>query len=508
MAQCGKKDAEISFQEPWGIHREFVALSGSAAQMKVAPMPATAAPRRQNPYLQGSLVQLFLKSAAPIIAVMMVNGLLNIVDAIFLGHYVGADALSAVTMAFPLFMLLIALSSLVGSGSASLIARALGADDVERANSIFGSAQRLSLIISLVVLALYLLTRTSVLTLLSGGNEDLAAMASTYITPIYLAAPMNFILALQYDTFRSEGKIGLMTMLSAGITLLNVGFNFVLIVVLGLGVLGSALGTIAAQGVAFAIIVILRLRHFSDIRALPHAPFPDWDRWRRILALGLPGSLNFLGVSLMAGIIVYSIQAFAGEEYALTVAAYGIIQRIMTFAFFPILGLSLAAQAIVGNNYGAGAYHRSNQALVVALGLAVGFAIVIEAVFILGAGLLARMFVGDETVIAEVERILPIMVMLFVIFASNTILAGYFQALGDAGRAALFGLSQVYLFTIPLTLILPRIIGEWGIWIASPIAQASMAVLVSVTLFLTWRKTGRPYGVFVKEGTPPPQPGM
>lgn len=462
-------------------------------------MTTTTSQSRANPFLERNLTQLFVKMAAPIIAIMMVNGLLNIVDAIFLGRFVSAQALSAVTVVFPMFMILIALSSLVGSGAASILSRALGAGDLERANRVFGSAQRLSLLLSLVMLGLFLLFGHPVIGLLTSGDETLARLSSSYITPIYLAAPMTFILSLQYDTLRSEGRVPLMTGLSVGVTLLNIIFNYLLIVVMELGVLGSALGTIAAQSVAFMLLIALRLRPSSDIKLLPHAPFPDWIHWREMLALGLPSSLNFLGVSLMAGVVIFSVQAFGGEDFAVTVAAYGVVQRINTFAFFPILGLSLASQAIIGNNYGAKAYHRSNTGLMIALGLAAGFALLVELVFITCAGPLGALFVSEPAVIAEVKRILPVMVILFIVFATNTMLASYFQAIGDARRAALFGLAQIYVFTIPMTLILPRIIGEWGIWIATPIAQAMMATMVLAVLFFTWKTTGRRFGLLVTE---------
>ncbi len=459
----------------------------------------------ENPYLTGSIPQLFINNALPIIMVMVVNGLLNVVDAFYLGRFVGPDALTAVTLVFPLFMVLVASASLVSAGTASILARRLGAGDLPTAQRTFAAAQRLTVMVSLVLVMLFFLSREPMLSALANGDARLAEMGNTYILPLVLFAPATFVLNLQYDTLRSEGRVALMTRTALMVTGLNIIFNFVLINIAGLGVLGSSLGTILAQAVALATVLRHRLTGKTRIRAFSHCPFPDWETWREIVRLGLPSALNFIGVSLLSVVVISRVQTYADSMYAETIAAYGVISRLNAFSFLPLLGLSLAAQAIIGNNVGAGAYARSNAGLRVALGFALGYCAVIELIMILGAKGLGAIFVSDPMVIDEVGRILPVTISLFFFFGMNTVLAGYFQALGEARRAAIFSLAQIYLFTAPLTFLLPHLIGEWGIWIAAPAGHFSMALLGATVLFITARQTGRRFGVFLGDAKAPAQ---
>ena len=109
-----------------------------------------------NSFLDGPLSVIFAKTALPIILVMLMNGMLTVADALFLGHFVGQQALAAVTLVFPLYMLIVAFSTLVSGGMSSLVARHLGGGRIDEAETVFASAQWLAFAASLVIMALYL----------------------------------------------------------------------------------------------------------------------------------------------------------------------------------------------------------------------------------------------------------------------------------------------------------------------------------------------------------------
>ena len=115
---------------------------------------------------------------------------------------------------------------------------------------------------------------------------------------------------------------------------------------------------------------------------------------------------------------------------------------------------------------------------------------------IFGAESLGSIFVDDAAVISEVKRILPVIVLPMFTFGPIFVLSGYFQALGDAKKAAILGLSKPFLFAIPLMLSLPHLIGEWGIWVSGPIADAVMIVVAIILLAMSARATGARYGMF------------
>jgi Na+-driven multidrug efflux pump len=178
------------------------------------------------------------------------------------------------------------------------------------------------------------------------------------------------------------------------------------------------------------------------------------------------------------------------------VSAYGIITRVITFAFLPLLGLSFAMQTITGNNYGAALWQRSDASLRIALWIAFIYCAVVQAVVMSMPRQIATAFVDDGAVIAEVARILPVMTCVFFVMGPLMMVAAYFQAIGAAMKAAILGLAKPYAFAIPLTLLLPLRFGEIGIWYAGPTAEVMLLCLTALVLWHRARNTQLKWGVF------------
>lgn len=457
-----------------------------------------------NTFLHGRLGAIYLKTALPIIFVMGMNGLLAVADALFLGHYVGPDALAAVTLMFPLYMVIVSLATLVSSGMSSLLARHLGAQNTAAAQGVFTGAHGLAMMMSLVLMLLFITFGPLVATLTAGGSATLADLGLIYLRITVFFTPLFFILAVNSDALRNEGRVGFMAAMSLLTSIGNIGFNYILIVLLDMGVAGSAYGTALAQFLALSIILGFRIRGKTALR--PSAMLENrWTTsWGRILALGAPQSLGFMGLALGSAAIVAALQMVNAPHYDSTITAYGIITRIITFTFLPLLGLGHAMQTITGNNYGAGAFARSDQSLRIAIRVSFAYCATIQIIFTLAAPHLGRAFVDDPVVIAEVGRILPIMAVTFFAAGPLMMIATHFQATGDAMRASILGLSKPYLFAIPLTFILALQMGEIGIWIAGPVAEILLGVLTIIILSQRARRTARHLGLFStrKEVTP------
>lgn len=451
---------------------------------------------RANAFLAGSLGAIYVRTALPIIMVMGMNGLLAVVDALFLGHFVGPEALAAVTLMFPLYMLVVALATLVSSGMSSILARHLGGQQFAEARQVFAGAHGLALAVSAVLVVLFLLFGSTVTRLASGGDADLAAMGLTYLRITVLASPLIFVLSVNSDALRNEGRVGFMAAMSLLVSLANIGFNYILIAQLGLGVAGSALGTALAQALAFAIILTFRLRGETELRPGALTGRALGARWGRIMALGAPQSLGFIGLALSSAAVMLMLQVINSANYADTVSAYGIITRVMTFAYLPLLGLSYAMQTVTGNNHGAGLFDRSNGSLRVGVATAFVYCGVLQVVMMTVPGPIGGLFVSDRLVIAEVARILPIVVLAYCVAGPLMMIASHFQAIGDARRAALLSLSRPYLFGIPLTLALPSLLGEPGIWQAGPVGEGMWLLLTALVLFCASRQGVRRWGLF------------
>ena len=218
--------------------------------------------------------------------------------------------------------------------------------------------------------------------------------------------------------------------------------------------------------------------------------------WQPILALGAPQSLNFLGMALGSTATITALQMAATPHYAQTIAAYGIVTRIMTFVFLPLLGLSFALQSITGNNYGASLWHRSDNSLRIGVAISLIYCLLAQLILTTAIAPIGRIFVDDEMVINEVARIAPIIVTLMFSVGPLLMIATYFQAIGDAPRAAILSLSKSYLFALPLIFVLPLQFGETGIWLAAPLADLFLITTTLILLTYTARQTRRKWGLF------------
>ncbi|GGH38088.1 MATE family efflux transporter [Cribrihabitans marinus] len=453
-----------------------------------------------NSYLAGPLGPIYVRTALPIIFVMGMNGLLAVADALFLGHFAGPEALAAVTLMFPLYMLIVALATLVSSGMSSILARHLGAWRVDEARAVYAGAHGLAAFMGLILILLFLALGRPVALLAAGGSETLAGMGLVYLRITVLASPLIFLLSVNSDALRNEGLVAFMAAMSLLVSLANIGFNYVLIGVMGLGVAGSAYGTALAQALAFGIIVTFRI--FGDTALRPSALWHSSPvaGWGRILALGAPQSLNFIGLALGSAAIIAALQWVEAPDYDATVSAYGIITRLITFAFLPLLGLAHAMQTITGNNFGARAFGRSDESLRTAVLAAFFYCLTLQTVMSVFAADIGASFVSDGLVIAEVARILPVISAGFFAAGPLMMIAMHFQAIGDAGRAAILGLSKPYLFAMPLTFVLAGTAGERGIWLAAPLAELLLVGLTALVLTRLARGRSLRWGLFQTTG--------
>jgi putative MATE family efflux protein len=445
-----------------------------------------------NIFLHGSLGRLFARTAAPIILIMTINGLYVVADAYFLGVYAGAAALSAVTLIFPMMMMLYALQTLVSNGMASILARELGAGRRDDARQTFTGAHLLAAAVAIVVYLLYWLFGRALIGVGASGAPAVAENARIFMGIMVSFVPLAFFLSLNIDALRCEGRLGFMAIATVSATVLNIAFNWLFMGGLHWGVAGSAIGTVLAQTVCLIAIGIFRWRHAGALKLARPGPVREW---RAMLALGAPTSLGLIGISLVSAAIITNIRIWEPAHYVETIAAYGVVTRILTFAYLPMMGINIAFQTICGNNFGARLMDRTNGSLKIALVVAVVYCGLVQIVCFLFSAHFGAAFADDPKIVSETARILPWTTAVYVLCGLPFILSGYFQSIGDAPRAGILGLSRTYLFAIPLVFILPHLFGEQGIWMASPAADIAMVGLIAVVLAINAGRRGWRFGV-------------
>lgn len=436
----------------------------------------------ENRFLTAPTGRIFAATALPMIAIMLMNGMLGIIDAVFLGHFVGAEAMAAVGMAFPVLMLTIALSTLVSGGMSSLLARQLGTDDREAAKATVAGAHGLALLIASMLIVIFCAGGWGYAQRIAGSDGPVAEMLWVFLAITIFGTPVQFLLGVHADAWRNEGQAGLMALMSLGVTLINILLNYILVVVLKLGVAGSAIGTLLAQALGLLLLCGLR-RFIPGMMPLNSLWRNRWTAsWRHIAALGAPVSLGFIGMALSAASVVLALRLAGSTDYASTIAAYGIVTRIFGFAFLPIMAIAMAMQSIVGNNVGARLYPRSDAVLRIAAATAACYCLAVE-VFLLSQGtVVGAAFVADPNVIGEVGRILQPMAFIY-LFAGPVLVFGlYFQAIGQPARAALLTMVKPFVLLPILVVAAAAIWGADAVWFAYPLADGMTAIIATLVL--------------------------
>lgn len=430
---------------------------------------------QENPFLTAPIGRLFWSNALPMAVVMSMGGILNVVDGIFVGRFIGPEALAAVSLAFPVAMVLTALATLVGGGMSSLMARHLGAGHRAAAGRIFAGAHGLVLAISAGAIAFWALIGGTFVEVMA-GEPRVEGLAQDYLRILILGVPVQLLLGLHADALRNEGRANVIAGLSVLVNLINIGANWLGIVVLGLGIAGSALGTVAAQGIGLTLLIAIRLRSGG---LLPLSVLrQSWRAgWSQILRLGLPLCLIFIGIAVSASVVMLALRLHAGAEHARLVAGYGVVTRLLGFAFLPQMAIALATQSISGNNAGAGRPDRAQAALRLAMAAAFLWCLLVALIGLAGGHTLAGWFSDDPAVTAAVAQFLRPMMLVYAASGPVLVMALHFQAIGQPGRTAALTLVKPWLLSPALVLSLSAIFGVPGIWLAFPLADAAILLL-------------------------------
>ena len=431
-----------------------------------------------------SIRSLLLKYALPGIIAMTASSLYNMVDSIFIGHGVGAMALSGLTVAKPFMDICAAFGTLVGVGASSLVAIKLGEKDYRSANDILANVIILNVLLGalIMVVGLYWL------------DPILYAFGASEITIVYAREYMEIIL---WGNILTHIYYGLNSMLrsighpriSMYATILAVSLNVILdpifIFVLDMGVKGAALATIISQVVS----VIVELIIFLNPKEVIHFHRGIWrlrrDITMRALGIGTAPFLMHMAACFVVIVLNNQLKRYGGD---MAIATFGITNRFMFFFSMIVMGIQQGMQPIVGYNYGAHLYARMLRAFKLSvycatcvMGVLWLFGVVYPEGFI-------RLFTHDELLIAQ--SISPARAMLCVMFAVGfpMVTGNFYTSIGMAKKAIFLSLTRQVLFLIPLILCLPLLFDSmgwapiWGVWCALPISDSLSSMTSAIMI--------------------------
>ncbi len=430
--------------------------------------------------------KLLVKQAVPASIGILVMSLNILVDTIFVGNWIGSIAIAAINVVLPVSFFIAALGMAIGIGGSSIISRALGADNKQKALKTFGNQISLTLLvtISMVALGLYFVDD---LIPAFGGKGAIFEPAKVYYVIVLYGVPFLALCMMGNTVIRAEGKpkFAMIAMIIPSVG--NLVLDYIFIFVFDWGMHGAAWATTAGYLLCFGYILYFFLSKNSELKINFRCFIFDSNILKEIGSLGFV-TLARQAVTSVTYLLLNNILFNLGGEPL--VAVYAIIGRMLMFALFPVFGVTQGFLPIAGFNYGAAKYARVKESIYTAIKYAALVATLVFVVLMVFPAEIADLFLSDRTdlpakdmetnayVLKHAPLAMRLVFLATPIIALQLIGAAYFQAVGKAIPALLLTLTRQGFFFIPLILILPGFFSEMGVWWSFPIADI-LATLVT-----------------------------
>jgi len=425
-----------------------------------------------------AIFPLLIKLGVPAAVGMLVNALYNVVDTIYVGLGVGPLAIAALSIVFPIQMIVSALAQAIRMGSASIVSRRLGEKRPEEATRTIGSAYASVFLLNLVVIGLlYAFLRP--LLAFFGASEAIMPYAVDYLGIVGGGFFFFGLSMCANNLLRSAGNArASMSGMIVG-AILNAILAPILIFGFHLAVKGAAIATVISQAVSCLYLFGTYARGKSHVPLRLRDLRVDWSLLRESLGLGLPTFIQSAGMSILTLIVNTSLGRFGGDS---AITSFGMISRLNQIIILPIIGVVAGFQPIAGYNFGARRYDRVKEALRVTILTAFCLSLVGYAFLMLAPRLCMAMFTTDSGLIDASARALRILSMLIPLAAVQIAGSNYFLAVGRPIKSLLLSTSRQFLILVPLILVLPHFLGLDGIWYAYPLADFLASALTLVFL--------------------------
>ena len=429
------------------------AVGTTSASGAPSPVP-------DNPLGTAPIPSLLLKYAPPAILSMMVTALYNIIDTFFVGHGVGENGIAATTVAFPLMMLMSAFASWFGAGGNALAALRLGEGKRDVAERTLGNALFMLVVVPLLLGMLALTFLDPILDFL-GATDSNRELSREFCHVILVGFVLEAVGVGMSNFVRTDGAPAYaLAMMFIG-TAVSCVLNWIFVMVLHMGMTGSALATVIGQGVTSALVVQYFLSKRSGLHLRLKNMVPSTKLIGNIAMLGLSTFLVQVAGSLTSSMLNLQITALGptdpvGADGGL--AVIGTVNKIIQLMFFVIMGFSVAAQPILGFNYGAQAYPRVRKALwiTVVSGLIVNLVLwTLSRIF---CNQIMTFFGLTSNLLSFADTSFMLMTLMFPVVPFQVICSNYFQATGQPLKATLLTLTRQLIFYLPCLFIIPVVL--------------------------------------------------
>ena len=436
----------------------------------------------QNVYLKPVTLRNILKFAVPTIAKSVFMSFYTMVDGLFVSNLIGTDALSAINLTAPIIQLVTAISTMLATGGSAVIMKKMGEKKEEEAKEDFTFLILVNVVVGLVMCGLGYLVMNRIFAGMK-LSADVEGYCVEYLSR-YLLFTVPILLMNNFTLYMiAGGKATLSLICSVTGGVLNMVLDYVLIAGAGMGIGGAAVAT----GLGYSVTAVVGLVVFSQKKNLLHFQKPVFRI--RVLANAATNGCSEMATALVSGIITmmfnWTMLSFVGED---GVAAVTIIMYVLMFASSLYTGYSYGVAPMLSFYYGEKNHEKLKKLVAVSLKvIAVISVLTVAASFALTKPLVSVFARPDNPVygLAVTGNRICTFALFFIGF--NIFASGMFTALSNGIISAVLAFSRSFVFMLITMLILPRILGVNGIWLATPAAEL-MALTLSAVMFFKHRK--------------------
>ena len=419
--------------------------------------------------------KLLIKQAVPATIGILVMSLNMIVDTIFVGQWIGVLAIAAITVVLPIAFLISSIGMGIGIGGSSIISRALGANNPEKAFLTFGNQICLTVILAILFVVLGSVFSVPILNLF-GAKGEILPIASEYFGVIIYGVPFLAFAMMGNPTIRAEGKPKFAMYAMMVPSVLNILLDILFIKYFNWGMYGAGLATSISYASCGLYILYFFLSSKSELQIIPKNFKLDFKIVQEIAKLGGVSIVRQGAISILMIVLNYSLYTYGGE---ISIAVFGIINRVMMFALSPVLGVSQGFLPVAGFNIGA----KKNDRVKETIKKSIYFGSILGTLVFIGIVIFKEqiiwIFTNDATLLEKTPDAMLVVFLVTPIVTMQLIGSAYFQAAGKAMPALLLTLLKQGIFLIPLAYFLPIYYGIDGVWWSFPIAD-SLATIITV----------------------------
>ncbi len=444
----------------------------------------------KNNLTEGSIIKSLLVLSIPIIFANILQTAYQLTDTFWVGH-LGAVAVAAVSISFPIIFFMISLGGGLAMAGTIFVAQYKGKNDRKTVNHITSQTMLITIVVSVILATIgYLLSPFFVS--LIGVEPNVFLSAVSYMKISFIGMIFMFTYMVFQSLMRGVGNVKTPMYIVLVTVLLNLVLDPLFIFGYGFipayGVSGAAIATIGTQGLAAIVGIFLLLKGRYQIQIYLNDLMPDFQLIKKMFKIGFPASIEQSTRAFGMIVMTFLVAIFG----TLTLAAYGIGVRILSFVIIPALGMSMATSTLVGQNIGAGKIQRAEK--ITKLSAIIGFIVltIIGIIMFLFAKQISAIFIpGELETIQKSALFIRIMALTFGFIGIQMALNGAFRGSGNTLISMAISLIALWVLRVPIAYVLSMHthFAEVGIWIAFPVANIITAIIAIIWFTKgTWKQ--------------------